>query len=302
VLVVFAAGALTVTLIWHAAAGTTSAGNTSGNAAAPGSRRLSAAAAVRGEAAGWVVQQVSRGAIVACDPVMCSALEAHGFPAGSLLVLGSSAADPLGSAVVMATAAVRNQFGSRLTNEYAPIAIASFGSGTARVDVLVTAADGAAAYRSALRDDLRARQATGAQLLDNARITCSPQARAALAAGQVDARLLITLAAMAAQNQVHVLAFGGAGPGASPGVPLRTAELANPGADGSYLQSARAFLRAQRAPYLASSITITRLASGGTVLRFGYSAPSPLGLLGSQPPGTQAKPSGHPKDRQHTTQ
>ena len=72
----------------------------------------------------------------------------------------------------------------------------------------------------------------------------SAPARAALVAGRVDTRLLITLAAMAAQGPVDVLAFGGAAPGASPGVPLRTAELAGPaGPSGrSYVRSVRVFL------------------------------------------------------------
>jgi hypothetical protein len=287
-LVVFAAGALTVALIRHASR----AASSSPSAAAVGGGSLRAAAAVRRDTAAWVAAHVSRGAIVACDPVMCAALQAHGFPAGSLLILGSSAADPLGSAVVVATAAVRSQLGSRLTSEYAPDALASFGSGTARVEVMVTAADGAAAYRRELTADLQARRATGRQLLGNAHIIASAApARSELSAGRVDARLLITLAALAAQDQVRILAFPGSGPGASPGVPLRTAELTSPsGADGSaYLQSVRAFLRAQRAPYLASSISIVRLASGRSVLRVGFAAPSPLGLLGARAPAVQQK-------------
>jgi hypothetical protein len=279
VLVVFAAGALTVALIRHGPGPASSAPR----AAGPG-RSLRIAAAVRRDAAAWVAAQVSPGAIVACDPVMCAALQAHGFPAGSLLILGSSAADPLGSAVVVATAAVRSQLGSRLTSEYAPDTLASFGSGTARVEVMVTAAEGAAAYQRALTTDLRARQATGRQLLGNAHIEVAGPARSELAAGRIDARLLITLAALAAQDQVRIVAFPGSGHGASPGIPLRTAELTSPAAaaGSAYLRSVRAFLRAQRAPYLASSMSIVRLASGRNVLRVGFAAPSPLGLLGAR--------------------
>jgi hypothetical protein len=289
VLVVFAAGAVTVALI-----GRTTPASPDSSAGAV-SRSLKAAAAVRGDAANWVIRQVSRGAIVACDPVMCATLEARGFPSGSLLTLGPSAGDPLGSAVVVATAAVRSQFGSRLTSEYAPIAIAGFGSGTDRVEVLVTATDGATAYLSDLRADQRARRLDSAQLLRGGGIKCSAPARAELVAGRVDARLLITLAAIASQQRVHILAFGGAAAGASPGVPLRTAELASPaGPSGRrYVRSMLAFLRAQRAPYLASTITTARLASGRTVLLVGFSAPSPLGLLGASTPGTHVKKSSH---------
>ncbi len=287
VLAVFAAGALTVGLIMNASSSSPSGRGASG----PGSPGLRTAAMVRRAAALWIVQQVSRGAIVACDPVMCATLQARGFPAGSLLVMGSSAADPLGSAIVIATAAVRSQLGSRLTSEYAPDTLAGFGSGAARVEVMVTAADGAAAYRRAFAADLQARRATGRQLLHNSHIRAAPAASSELASGQVDARLLITLAALAHQGQVRIVAFGGGHPGASPGVPLRTAELASPPGTGAigYLRSARAFLRAQRAPYLASSISIARLTGGSDVLDVGFAAPSPLGLLGSPAPATQRK-------------
>lgn len=281
VLVVFAAGALTVALIRNA-----SSGSPSGGATGPGNTGLRAAAAVRTATAGWIAQQVSRGAIVACDPVMCAALQAHGFPAGSLLILGSSAADPLGSAIVVATAAVRSQLGSRLTSEYAPDTLASFGSGPARVEVMVTAADGAAAYQRALAADVRARQVTGRQLLHNSHIEAAATARSELADGRVDARLLITLAALAHGDQVRIVAFGGGNPGASPGIPLRTVDLVSPaGTDATaYLDRVRQFLIAQRAPYLASNIAMVRLADGRNVLHVGYAAPSPLGLLGAPAP------------------
>jgi len=275
VVVIFLAGALAVALVRHTPAAVKSAGSRRGD---PGS-----AAVARSDAAGWIAREVSPGAIVACDPVMCSALQARGFPAGSLLMLGPSASDPLGSAVVVATAAVRAQFGRRLTSVYAPAVIASFGSGSALVQVLVTAPDGAAAYQVAQQADLRARRAAGQQLLDNPRITCPAQVRSELVAGDVDARLLITLAALAAEHPVSILSFGDRGPGAGPGVPLRAAELAGPAGPGgaSYLSSSLAFLRAQRAPFLASTISTARLASGRTMLRVGFAAPSPLGLLGA---------------------
>jgi hypothetical protein len=287
VLVIFAAGALTVALVRQTA---------KDPAADPPGGSLGAAAAVRDDAAAWVVRRVSPGAIVACDPVMCSVLQKRGFPAGSLLALGPSAGDPLGSSIVVATAALRSQFGRRLTSEYAPVAIAGFGSGTAGVQVLVTAQDGAASYLTALHADLRARRRDGTQLLGNDRIGFSAAAGAALSAGRVDSRLLITLAAMAHQQRVQVLSFGGAAPGASRGIPLSTAELAIPAGPAArgYLRSALALLRAQRAPLLASSMTATRLASGRTVLLVGFAAPSPLGLLGPSAP-LHTQNSEHPK-------
>ena len=48
-----------------------------------GNGALSAAAAVRRQAATWVARQVAADAIVACDPAMCSALQGQGIPAAA---------------------------------------------------------------------------------------------------------------------------------------------------------------------------------------------------------------------------
>ena len=249
---------------------------------------IAAAAAARRQAAAWVATQVSRSSIVACDPVMCSALQAQGMPAASLLVLGPSAGDPLGSAVVVSTASIRSQFGARLASVYAPTVLAAFGSGTARIEVRVTAPDGSAAYLSALSSDVRARTADGAHLLHNSHISATGAARQQLAAGQVDARLLSTLVTLAGMERVRIVAFYDDGPGSSSGVPLRAVELASPPrprharrSQAGYLRSVLAFVRAQRVPFLASSASLQRISRSQVVLRIEFAAPSPLGLLGS---------------------
>jgi hypothetical protein len=234
---------------------------------------LTQANRVRDQAAAWVASEVSAGAIVSCDPAMCAVLVRDGFPAANLLVLAPGAPDPLGSAVVLATSAVRAMFGSRLATVYAPLTEASFGTGQARIDVLAVAPDGAAAYRTALAADVRARRAAGLQLLADPRVSGPPAVRADLAAGRVDARLLITLAALAAAEPVRIQAFDGGGPGASPGTPLRTAEIAAPTATA---QAMLAFVRAQRPPYLPARSGLSRGA-----LTVEFTAPSPLGLLQS---------------------
>jgi len=238
------------------------------------------AADVRNQTAAWVAGQISAGAIVACDPAMCSALVQHGIPAANLLVLGPESADPLGSAVVLATAAVRNMFGTRLATVYAPQTLASFGTGQARIDVRAMAPDGAAAYRGALAADLRARRAAGAQLLANPRIILPPAARSELAAGAVDARLLIILAAMAVNGPVRVLAFGDLGPGASMGTPLRSAQIL---ASGASAPAMLAFVRAQRPPYLPAQSGLSPAPGGETELTIAFTAPGPLGLLQPRP-------------------
>ena len=236
---------------------------------------LTQADVVRDQAAAWVASQVSAGAIVSCDPAMCAVLVRHGFPAANLLVLGPGAPDPLGSAVVLATSAVRAMFGSRLATVYAPQTVASFGTGQARIDLQAVAPDGVAAYRTELAADVSARRAAGLQLLADPRVSGPPAVRADLAAGRVDARLLITLAAMAAAEPLQIQALGGGGPGASPGTPLRTAEIAAPAATA---QAMLAFVRAQRPPYLPVRSDLSR-----GVLTVEFTAPSPLGLLQSPP-------------------
>jgi hypothetical protein len=262
-------------------------GQNSPTAGRPGAaaKAVAAAAVLRQRAAAWVASQGSPNAIVACDPAMCAALEAHGVPAGRLLALTPARSDPLGSDLVVATAAVRGQFGARLAGVYAPVTLASFGSGAARIDVRVVAPDGAAAYWAALAADVRARAAAGAQLLRNRSIHVSAAARTALANGEVDPRLLVALAALAGLHPLDITGFGRPSPGASAGVPLRSADIAGAAPPGRgtpvSLPSLMAILRAQRPPYLPSSLAIVQIPPAGAVLRIGYPVPSPLGLLAS---------------------
>jgi hypothetical protein len=245
---------------------------------------LKAAATARAAAAAWLVQQVAAAAIVACDPQMCAVLQQAGLPAGRLLVLGTGTAGPLGSDVLVATAAVRQEFGARLSGVYAPAVLASFGAGSAQVAIRVVAPDGAAAYVTSLRADQAARLSAGKQLLRNPRIHASAGALPALANGQVDARLLTVFAALATLHSVRVLGFAARPAGGSPGLPLRTAYLAPDGPGTAKrpnsLPSLASFLRAQLAPYRPARVTEFRLPGGGSALRVEFAAPSPLGLLG----------------------
>jgi hypothetical protein len=249
-------------------------------------------AATRNLAAVWVAAEVSRAATVSCDPVMCRALKAHGIPAGDLLQLRPGAANPLRSKVIVATPAIRNQFGGRLSSVYAPAVIVSLGSGNLRIDIRAIAPHGAAAYESALRADLRNRMASGKGLLQSARIAASSTARRQLSAGQVDSRLLVTIEAMAARYPVKIVAFGDSGPGASADIPLRSADLAEfdevPGtSNAAFMQSMLAFLHTQPRRYrryLPAHAETVRLAGGQTVLRIEFAAPSPLGLIGPHTP------------------
>jgi hypothetical protein len=292
--VLFCGGAVTVALVRGTMAGKGAAGGAqpagtgtgAGNGGQPsGGAAIATAAAARTAAAAWMARQVDPAAIVACDPQMCAVLQSKGIPAGRLLLLGAGNAGPLGSDVIVSTAAIREEFGSRLTGVYAPVVLATFGSGSAQVAVRVVAADGSAAYQRSLHADAAARRAVGALLLRNPHLRVSPAARPALAAGQVDARLLSALGALATLYHVDITGFGAPAAGASPDVPLRWADIspvpAGRARDAATLDSVKRFLLAQQAPFRPADVTTVRLASGQTVLHVEFTAPSPLGLLGA---------------------
>lgn len=241
----------------------------------PQSAPLTEAAASRRQAADWVAAQVSHGVIVACDPLMCNALQQRGFPAANLSVITASSGDPLGSGIVISTTAVRSQLGPRLATVYAPVVIANFGRGADLIQVRAAAAGGIAAYHSAMQTDLLAREVAGRQLNRNRGIRIPPSARADLADGRVDARILITLAAVAHRFPVQIVSFSDSGPGADPGVPLRMLTVSAPSA--GYLSQLLAFLRAQRPPLRA--LVSPRSHGNTSTVQIEFTAPSLPGLL-----------------------
>jgi hypothetical protein len=286
VLVVAAAGVAAGT-VWitsrHRATASPSSSTspTAAHSPPPGTGAVSAAASVRQAAASWVTKQVNRAAIVACDPAMCSLLHDSGFPAANLVPVLPDTTDPLGADLVMATAVVRNQFGRRLTQVYAPLAIARFGTGNLRIDVRQVLAAGSAGARAQLAAKLRQARQSGRQLLANSRIKVSGQARTVLSKGHVDERLMATLAALATEEPIDVLGFGDANPGASAWVPLRSVDLVATDPDHrrnvrAYRHALISFLRAQDAAlYRATSITVLTTQSGNRVIRIAFAAPSP---------------------------
>ncbi len=254
-------------------------GSTSARPAAPasggGRSALSVAAAARDQAAAWVAQQVSSADIVACDPAVCSELQVHGLPAGRLLPL-QPGASPFGADVIVASPSVRSEFGSQLTEEYAPGLIASFGSGAARVDVRAIASLGGAAYRAAEPTDLAARKAAGGQLLHNRRFHATARAASQMTAGEVDSRLLVTLASLVSQRGVGVASFGDTGPGAP--VLYRQVTLDSPGGEVADLTADLDQVQTQRSPYLPASAIIVHPGAQAQ-LRIEFGAPSLPGLL-----------------------
>ena len=262
---VLALGGVAVIVLWLSGglAGTPSR---AARVPAAGTGPPSVAAGAQAQAAAWIAGQVSGNAIVACDPGMCAALQEQGVAAGRLMPLRSAAASPRGAGVLVTSPPVSGQLAGR----YAPTLIASFGSGGSRVEVRAVEPGGAPAYHAALRADLAARKAAGSQLLRNSHIRFTGPGAAQLRAGEVDTRLLATLATLAAQYSFRVTGFGDAAPGA----PVLFRQVAITGI-GRGLPAALAMVRAQNPPYLPAHAGV----AGQTGLSIEFAAPSPLGLL-----------------------
>ena len=242
--------------------------------------QLAAVTAARKEAVTWILDQVSRAAVVSCDPQLCGELVSAGFPSANVLSLGPGSNDPLGSALVVATGPIRAHFGNRLASVYAPAVIASFGSRTAKIDIRLVYPGGAVTYDADERTALPYRKTAGAQLLGNANIKASAAARAQLLSGDVDPRLLQLLAIMAGRHPVHIVDFTGESPGGGPASLLRSVDLATVDSAAHLTRSAylgwmQTLIDAQRAQYHPSVRQVT-LNTGQTVLRIGFGAPSPL--------------------------
>jgi hypothetical protein len=231
-------------------------------------------AATRNQAAAWVAQQVNPSVQVSCDPSMCLALKAHGVR--NLLALEPKAPDPdPAGSIVVATALIRSEFGD--VASYAPGVIASFGTGSGRIDIRQASRGGPAVFEKALRTDQQERKTVENTLANSLQIVASSKARKELAEGQVDARLGTLIEGMATElpHPVHILAFGDLGPGATAGLPLRSATLV-----GSLpaLRALRTFALGQKGNYCPSYTDLTK-AGKQHVLVVEFTAPIVLGLF-----------------------
>ena len=240
---------------------------------------IQVAEADRQQAAGWISREVASNIVVACDLEMCNQLQKSGFPGARLLPLQPTSPDPLGAQLVVATPVIRNQFGTRLASVYAPLVIASFGSGTERVDVRFVAPDGSKAFQAEMATDRKNRIAAGEQLLANNHVDASADAKNALLAGRVDPRLLVTLGTLAGLMPIQLVAFDDPSPGASSDVPLRGADIGATTAAG--LPAMVTFLKAQQGQYAPAVANIIQIANGQHVVTVRYDAPGPMGLEGS---------------------
>jgi hypothetical protein len=107
------------------------------------------------------------------------------------------------------------------------------------------------------------------------------QDAARLRSGQVDSRLLVTLAVLASQHAYRVTSFSDAAPGAD--AAFREVTITSPAGTGragrGSLSAALGLVRAQRPPYLPAHSTIVGVGTRQAALHIEFAAPSPVGLL-----------------------
>src|SRR5215472_2668732 len=197
--------------------------------------RLHAGAIIR--ASNWVARQASADVSVACTAQICPALIAAGLPASREVRL-TNAQSLSNAKIVVVTPALRLLLSTVRPSVVAPVVLASFGSGSAEITIQPVYPGGGAAYQAALRQDVQTRIRVGEQLLNSGRVTGMPMAQSALAEGRVDPRLLHVLEALTSQQPIDIVSFSNSGPGAGPGIPFRTVELATTDSSSSLIGSA----------------------------------------------------------------
>ena len=248
--------------------------------AAVGQSPPASAAEARKAAVTWVLHQASRAAVVGCDVLVCRDLAGSGFPSSSVNTLGPASNDLLGNTLVVATATIRNQFGS-LLDVWAPAILASFGTGNTRIDIRWVYPGGATAYHATLPVALRDRKGIEAELLTIRNIGLSAIAKRQVRSGQIDPYLAQVIVEMTMYHPVRIADFASQSPGGGPASLLRWVDLATTVRAAhltptAYLSWMRSIINAQQLGYHPAWVRLVTLPDGQAVLRIGYGAPSPL--------------------------
>ncbi|WP_157518390.1 hypothetical protein [Herbidospora mongoliensis] len=239
--------------------------------------QVDVAAQQREQAATWVARQVT--GIVGCDAPVCALLAARDVEPSRLLPLRGQE-DVLNADVVVVTPALQATFGAGLAPITAPEPLTTVGD----IRVLQVTPQGVGTFAKALERDMRDRREAGRELLANPRLAATPKATRQLAEGEVDARILMSLAALAASHRLYIRGFGDGG-GNAREAPYRSVEISS--VDGDTPTSASVsgivrFLEAQQSRFHPIEVNIARPVDAvSTILRIRYTAPSPTGSLSS---------------------
>ena len=282
---VIAGGAAAVALTVHSQAGGSSPRRVSARpkltpAQAAARAAAAATATVNDQAAArWIAAQVGHGLVIGCDPAACAAIIAAGYPTGGQVVLQPGVSLPGPGSLVVATAAVRAQYGAQLGSTV-PAVIASFGSGAQTVQVGVVVPGGPQAYQQDASRAQAARRNAGRKLLADRRVQARGVVRTDFGAGRVDPRLITVLRRLATHYTVDVVHLGDTGPQTGGTAPFRMAEVtvlsSRAGRPASNdLAGMEKLLNSQPPGYRAELIP-KRLAGGVRVLEIKFLAPSPI--------------------------
>ncbi|MDT7574133.1 MAG: hypothetical protein QOH17_466, partial [Pseudonocardiales bacterium] len=216
-----------------------------------------------GSLARWVTTQTGPDTVVVADTLDRAELQIAGFPEARL----RTPADP---PVPGELRVVSERPGAAAVAPCPPEAVLAqtpMGSGGAPAVVC-----GALTPASVVEARVRAR--LGAQLTTNSALQLQPVAVDTLRSGDVDPRLMLTLAALTSAHSVGVTSFPAVRLDA-PGALRRMVVLSSfDGAAPSSSQLLRTWLAAQQAPFAPASV----VASGDDLI-LNYPAPSPTGLL-----------------------
>lgn len=236
----------------------------------PSTAPASATPALGAQVAAWIDTQLLPDAIVEVDPVTRVQLVRDGLDPTRLRTAGQNGSDAEFRLVPLDT----------MTE--LPL-LASFGSGPNALGVRMVVAD-PAAFAEAQAADRVARSQFGAALATNPNLVLGPSAAAELTAGEVDSRLMVSLAAASASARVAIAEFTPSAGAPDEGYVFREVTLTDitdldpsVGASGTSPAALRwlaQFFQTQQPPY--QPLFVVEAARSLTV---GYAAPSPLGLL-----------------------
>lgn len=240
----------------------------------------------------WIDGNVARDNRIIVDDALWVDLYKDGFPRSNVVWYYKLDTDPAVRALaprgwrdydyIVSTNSVRtapNVSGPARTAVANSTVVATFGTGASRVEVRKINSDGSAQAAKDAAKEKTDRAQAGGQLAKNRGLALSAQARGLLQAGDVDPRLQVTLATIAAQHRLSIADFPAAAGQQNTGEPRRTVSIA--AIDGRSLtgakaavQEVRAFFTGQPALYKPASITST-----SDQLRITYPWPTPTGLL-----------------------
>lgn len=268
---------------------------------------VDAEASARTAAARWIATEVRRGTKMACEKAMCAELRSSGVSASDLVELAGDSTELGDSQLVVSSRGVRKRFGPALDFTTAPDVLGIFGDGDARVEVRQRSTHRRTTHDKIKAREQKARQKAGLQLLALPHMHATSNAMHDLADGEVDNRLVYTLARLAHAHMIDVAAFGDRGPFTGIDIPERSVDIDQ--IDGSAaiddnpaMPSALRIVRAQHGTYRLSGTRLIASGADGGVLRLSVTAPTPDGLLATGlPSGLRYTPRPKPSARKKPT-